>query len=155
MSCILDLFCGMGNFSLPLAKMGADVIGVEGLPRWWLRHGVNAKANNLDKLTFIRRLWARVYPLSLGWAKLINYCSIRAGRLKAAMAEKIKPRKVVYVSCNPARAWLAIADAVKRGYRLQQLGLIDMFPQTHHIEAMALFELTVICAGKIKSKAFE
>ncbi|MCU8030144.1 23S rRNA (uracil(1939)-C(5))-methyltransferase RlmD [Shewanella sp. SM73] len=142
---ILDLFCGMGNFSLPLAKMGADVIGVEGVAEMVTQARVNAKANNLDKLTFYHGDLSADLSLEPWMGKIDKLLldPARAGTFESLQwLKKMKPRKVVYVSCNPASLARDSAVLLERGYRLQQLGLIDMFPQTHHIEAMALFELT-------------
>lgn len=142
---ILDLFCGMGNFSLPLAKMGADVIGVEGVADMVIQARVNAKANNLDKLTFYHGDLSADLSLEPWMGKIDKLLldPARAGAFESLQwLKKMKPRKVVYVSCNPASLARDSAVLLERGYRLQQLGLIDMFPQTHHIEAMALFELT-------------
>ncbi|HAY95072.1 23S rRNA (uracil(1939)-C(5))-methyltransferase RlmD [Shewanella sp.] len=142
---ILDLFCGMGNFSLPLAKMGADVIGVEGVAEMVTQARVNAKANNLDKLTFYHGDLSADLSLEPWMGKIDKLLldPARAGAFESLQwLKKMKPRKVVYVSCNPASLARDSAVLLERGYRLQQLGLIDMFPQTHHIEAMALFELT-------------
>lgn len=142
---ILDLFCGMGNFSLPLAKMGADVIGVEGVAEMVTQARVNAKANNLDKLTFFHGDLSADLSLEPWMGKIDKLLldPARAGAFESLQwLKKMKPRKVVYVSCNPASLARDSAVLLERGYRLQQLGLIDMFPQTHHIEAMALFELT-------------
>ncbi|MCS6177458.1 23S rRNA (uracil(1939)-C(5))-methyltransferase RlmD [Shewanella baltica] len=142
---ILDLFCGMGNFSLPLAKMSADVIGVEGVAEMVTQARVNAKANNLDKLTFYHGDLSADLSLEPWMGKIDKLLldPARAGAFESLQwLKKMKPRKVVYVSCNPASLARDSAVLLERGYRLQQLGLIDMFPQTHHIEAMALFELT-------------
>ncbi|EHC04630.1 23S rRNA (uracil-5-)-methyltransferase rumA [Shewanella baltica OS625] len=142
---ILDLFCGMGNFSLPLAKMGADVIGVEGVAEMVTQARMNAKANNLDKLTFYHGDLSADLSLEPWMGKIDKLLldPARAGAFESLQwLKKMKPRKVVYVSCNPASLARDSAVLLERGYRLQQLGLIDMFPQTHHIEAMALFELT-------------
>ncbi|MGI2093732.1 23S rRNA (uracil(1939)-C(5))-methyltransferase RlmD [Shewanella oncorhynchi] len=142
---ILDLFCGMGNFSLPLAKMGADVIGVEGVAEMVTQARVNAKANNLDKLTFYHGDLSADLSLEPWMGKIDKLLldPARAGAFESLQwLKKMKPRKVVYVSCNPASLARDSAVLLERGYLLQQLGLIDMFPQTHHIEAMALFELT-------------
>lgn len=142
---ILDLFCGMGNFSLPLAKMGADVIGVEGVAEMVIQARVNAKANNLDKLTFYHGDLSADLSLEPWMGKIDKLLldPARAGAFESLQwLKKMKPRKVVYVSCNPASLARDSAVLLERGYRLQRLGLIDMFPQTHHIEAMALFELT-------------
>ncbi|MCL1088233.1 23S rRNA (uracil(1939)-C(5))-methyltransferase RlmD [Shewanella profunda] len=142
---ILDLFCGMGNFSLPLAKMGADVIGVEGVAEMVTQARVNAKANNLDKLTFYHGDLSADLSLEPWMGKIDKLLldPARAGAFESLQwLKKMKPRKVVYVSCNPASLARDSAVLLDRGYKLQKLGLIDMFPQTHHIEAMALFELT-------------
>lgn len=142
---ILDLFCGMGNFSLPLAKMGADVIGVEGVAEMVTQARVNAKSNNLDKLTFYHGDLSADLSLEPWMGKIDKLLldPARAGAFESLQwLKKMKPRKVVYVSCNPASLARDSAVLLERGYRLQRLGLIDMFPQTHHIEAMALFELT-------------
>lgn len=141
---ILDLFCGMGNFSLPLAKMGAEVIGVEGVVEMVTQARVNAKANNLDKLTFYHGDLSADLSLEPWMGKIDKLLldPARAGAFETLQwLKKMKPRKVVYVSCNPASLARDSAVLLERGYRLQRLGLIDMFPQTHHIEAMALFEL--------------
>ncbi|MGL5046813.1 MAG: 23S rRNA (uracil(1939)-C(5))-methyltransferase RlmD [Shewanella sp.] len=142
---ILDLFCGMGNFSLPLAKMGADVIGVEGVAEMVTQARVNAKANNLDKLTFYHGDLSADLSLEPWMGKIDKLLldPARAGAFESLQwLKKMKPRKVVYVSCNPASLARDSVVLLERGYQLQKLGLIDMFPQTHHIEAMALFELT-------------
>lgn len=141
---ILDLFCGMGNFSLPLAKMGADVIGVEGVPDMVSQARENAAANGLSNLTFYHGDLSADLS-SEPWMGKIDKLLLdpaRAGAFESLQwLKKMKPRQVVYVSCNPASLARDSAVLLERGYKLQQLGLIDMFPQTHHIEAMALFEL--------------
>lgn len=141
---ILDLFCGMGNFSLPLAKMGADVIGVEGVAEMVSQARDNALANGLENLTFYHGDLSADLSLE-PWMGKIDKLLLDPARVGAfdslQWLKKMKPRKVVYVSCNPASLGRDSAVLLERGYQLQQLGLIDMFPQTHHIEAMALFEL--------------
>ncbi|EGM71278.1 23S rRNA (uracil(1939)-C(5))-methyltransferase RlmD [Shewanella sp. HN-41] len=141
---ILDLFCGMGNFSLPLAKMGSDVIGVEGVAEMVNQARDNALANGLDNLTFYHGDLSADLSLEPWMGKIDKLLldPARAGAFESLQwLKKMKPRKVVYVSCNPASLGRDSAVLLDRGYKLQQLGLIDMFPQTHHIEAMALFEL--------------
>ncbi|QYJ79733.1 23S rRNA (uracil(1939)-C(5))-methyltransferase RlmD [Shewanella acanthi] len=142
---ILDLFCGMGNFSLPLAQMGADVIGVEGVADMVSQARVNAKANGLNTLTFFHADLSSDLSAEpwLGKIDKLLLDPARAGAFESLQwLKKMKPRSVVYVSCNPASLARDSAVLLDRGYKLQKLGLIDMFPQTHHIEAMALFELS-------------
>ncbi|MGL4515895.1 MAG: 23S rRNA (uracil(1939)-C(5))-methyltransferase RlmD [Shewanella sp.] len=142
---ILDLFCGMGNFSVPLAKSGAEVIGVEGVAEMVIQARVNAQQNQLDNLTFYHADLSADLSLEpwLGKIDKLLLDPARAGAFESLQwLKKMKPRQVVYVSCNPASLARDSAVLLERGYQLKQLGLIDMFPQTHHIEAMALFELT-------------
>ncbi len=141
---ILDLFCGMGNFSLPLAKMGAEVVGVEGVAEMVLQARNNAATNDLKNLTFFHGDLSADLSCEPWMGKIDKLLldPARAGAFESLQwLKKMKPRTVVYVSCNPASLGRDSAVLLERGYKLQKLGLIDMFPQTHHIEAMALFEL--------------
>lgn len=141
---ILDLFCGMGNFSLPLATSGAEVVGVEGVVDMVSQARQNAADNQLDNLTFYHGDLSADLSLEPWMGKMDKLLldPARAGAFESLQwLKKMKPRKVVYVSCNPASLGRDSAVLLERGYRLKKLGLIDMFPQTHHIEAMALFEL--------------
>ncbi|MBT1443383.1 23S rRNA (uracil(1939)-C(5))-methyltransferase RlmD [Shewanella sp. JM162201] len=141
---VLDLFCGVGNFSLPLAKHGAEVIGVEGVPEMVERARSNAAKNGLENVAFYcadlsADLAAEPW---LGQIDKLLLDPARAGAYESLQwLKKMKPAKVLYVSCNPSslgRDAVLLKDA---GYRLTRLGLLDMFPQTHHSEGMALFEL--------------
>lgn len=141
---ILDLFCGMGNFSLPLATSGAEVVGVEGVVDMVGQARQNAADNQLNNLTFYHGDLSADLSLEPWMGKIDKLLldPARAGAYESLQwLKKMKPRKVVYVSCNPASLGRDSAVLLERGYRLKKLGLIDMFPQTHHIEAMALFEL--------------
>ncbi|MGL5390210.1 MAG: 23S rRNA (uracil(1939)-C(5))-methyltransferase RlmD, partial [Shewanella sp.] len=132
---ILDLFCGMGNFSLPLAKMGCEVIGVEGVAEMVSQARANAEVNQLDNLTFYHADLSADLSLEpwLGKIDKLLLDPARAGAFESLQwLKKMKPRQVVYVSCNPASLARDSAVLLERGYRLQKLGLIDMFPQTHH-----------------------
>ncbi len=141
---VLDLFSGLGNFSLPLARLGCDVVGVEGVQGMVDRAAANARDNGLENV--------HVYQADLSsplaeapWAKggfpavLLDPPREGAGELvrhiKALGAER-----VLYVSCNPATLARDTVELVTQGYRLQRAGILDMFPQTAHVEAMALFE---------------
>ena len=141
---VLDLFCGVGNFSLPLARKGGEVIGVEGVPEMVQQARLNAKVNHLDNVSFYHTDLSADLSKEpwLGKVDKILLDPARAGAYESLQwLKKMKPKSIVYVSCNPASLARDSEPLLKHGYKLARLGLIDMFPQTHHIEAMALFEL--------------
>ncbi|HCT3751460.1 TPA: 23S rRNA (uracil(1939)-C(5))-methyltransferase RlmD [Klebsiella aerogenes] len=141
---VLDLFCGMGNFTLPLAKAAASVVGVEGVPALVAKGQENAALNGLQNVTFFhenleedvtRQAWAKH-----GFDKIL-LDPARAGA-PGVMAHIIKlaPRRVVYVSCNPATLARDSEALLQAGYRIQRLAMLDMFPHTGHLESIVLFE---------------
>ncbi|MGI2168688.1 23S rRNA (uracil(1939)-C(5))-methyltransferase RlmD [Shewanella sp. MF05960] len=141
---ILDLFCGVGNFSLPLAKKAAQVIGVEGVPEMVEQAKQNALDNHLDNVTFYHAdLSADLSEQAwLGKIDKLLLDPARAGAYESLQwLQKMQPKKVVYVSCNPASLARDSSVLLANGYRIAKVGLVDMFPQTHHTEAMVLFEL--------------
>lgn len=141
---ILDLFCGVGNFSLALAKTGAEVIGVEGVPAMVAQASANAKAAGLTNLSFFHGdLSADLsHEPWLGKIDKLLLDPARAGAYESLQWLKLmQPQKVVYVSCDPASLARDSQLLLDSGYALVKFGMLDMFPQTHHIEAMALFEL--------------
>lgn len=142
---VLDLFCGLGNFSLPMAKHCEKVIGVEGSSTMVDRAFMNAKANhisnvdfyaaNLDDLNAVIQL-AHHKPNKL----LID--PPRSGALEVVkQIDLFNPERIVYVSCNPvtlARDTDVLVN--QKGYILQAAGVMDMFPHTAHVESIAWFE---------------
>ncbi|ENR0239473.1 23S rRNA (uracil(1939)-C(5))-methyltransferase RlmD [Klebsiella aerogenes] len=141
---VLDLFCGMGNFTLPLAKAAASVVGVEGVPALVAKGRENAALNELQNVTFFhenleedvtRQAWAKH-----GFDKIL-LDPARAGA-PGVMAHIIKlaPRRMVYVSCNPATLARDSEALLQAGYRIQRLAMLDMFPHTGHLESIVLFE---------------
>ncbi len=140
---VLDLFCGLGNFSLPLAQCAAHVTAVEGMAAMVERAGHTAAAQGLDNLHFYARDLSQ--PLTgAGWAKqphdLIVLDPPRDGaRQVAASLGRFAARRVVYVSCNPATLARDAALITAQGYRLERVCSLDMFSHTGHVEAMALF----------------
>ncbi|MGS0690993.1 23S rRNA (uracil(1939)-C(5))-methyltransferase RlmD [Shewanella sp. 0m-4] len=141
---VLDLFCGIGNFSLPLAKGGAEVIGVEGVPAMVEQARVNAKQSGLDNVSFYHADLSADLSKEpwLGKVDKMLIDPARAGAYESMQSlKKLKPKALVYVSCNPASLARDSEVILKQGYKLKKIGLIDMFPQTHHLESMALFEL--------------
>lgn len=139
---ILDLFCGMGNFSLALAKTGAQVVGVEGVPEMVEQAKYNARQNNLSNVEFFHAdLSSDVSEAP--WMQSVDKLLLdpaRAGAFEVLhLLDTMEPEVVVYVSCNPASLSRDASVLFEKGYSLSRFGLIDMFPQTHHIEAMAMF----------------
>ncbi|ELC0839228.1 23S rRNA (uracil(1939)-C(5))-methyltransferase RlmD [Klebsiella michiganensis] len=141
---VLDLFCGMGNFTLPLAKRAAQVVGVEGVPALVAKGQENAALNGLHNVTFFhenleedvtRQAWAKH-----GFDKVL-LDPARAGAAGVMLhIIKLAPRRVVYVSCNPATLARDSDVLLQAGYTIQRLAMLDMFPHTGHLESMVLFE---------------
>ncbi|AHY42369.1 23S rRNA (uracil(1939)-C(5))-methyltransferase RlmD [Stutzerimonas decontaminans] len=141
---VLDLFCGLGNFSLPLARSGAHVVGVEGVEAMVGRAQDNARRNGLERAHFYRADLSK--PLAdAPWAGS-GFAAVlldppRDGALEIVrQMSMLKAQRVVYVSCNPATLARDARELASQGFRLKRAGVLDMFPQTAHVEAMALFE---------------
>jgi len=141
---VLDLFCGMGNFTLPLAKRAASVVGVEGVPALVEKGQQNAKQNNLHNVTFFHENLEEDVTLQT-WAKngfdKVLLDPARAGAPGVMQhVVKLAPARVVYVSCNPATLARDSAVLLAAGYQIQRLAMLDMFPHTGHLESIVLFE---------------
>jgi 23S rRNA (uracil1939-C5)-methyltransferase len=142
---VLDLFCGIGNFSLPLARSGARVLGVEGDAGLIARAARNALRNGLPHAQFITANLAQE-SFDAAWATA-KYDKVlldppRAGaREVLSMIAASGAHRVVYVSCHPGSlardAGLLVEE---HGFRLLAAGVMDMFPHTSHVESMAVFE---------------
>ena len=143
---IADLFCGLGNFSLPIARSGATVVGVEGSEFLVARAGQNARANGLEANSeFHTANLFEATPDSL--AALGRFDKMLIDPPRDGAIEVVKalgdnaPRRIVYVSCNPATLARDAAVLVHgKGYALRGAGIANMFPQTSHVESIALFE---------------
>ncbi|MBS1214666.1 MAG: rRNA (uracil-5-)-methyltransferase RumA [Proteobacteria bacterium] len=142
---ILDLFCGLGNFTLPLARRAGKVIGVEGGEEAVLRGRQNAVVNGLANVTFHVADLTRAHDQS-AWA-VSRYDKVlldpsRAGAMEVLQyASKWRAKRIVYVSCNPSTLARDAGILVnEHGYRLLRAGVMDMFPHTAHVESIALFE---------------
>ncbi len=142
---VLDLYCGIGNFSLPLARRAAAVLALEVEQLQVDRGRFNAAHNNIENCEF------RTADLSLvegneSWVKedwdkvLLDPARSGAEAVVANMA-KIGPGRIVYVSCHPGTLARDAGVLVReQGYRLVSAGIIDMFPHTAHVESIAVFE---------------
>lgn len=141
---VLDLFCGMGNFTLPLATRAAEVVGVEGVPALVEKGRENAALNQLHNVTFFhenleedvtRQAWAK-----RGFDKILIDPARAGAPAVIPQIIKLAPRRVVYVSCNPATLARDSEHLLQAGYTIQRLAMLDMFPHTGHLESMVLFE---------------
>lgn len=143
---IADMFCGLGNFTLPIARSGAKVLGVEGSPALVQRGRKSARANGLE------------HQIEFGVANLFECSSESLARLghfdkmlidppREGALELVKalgddaPARIVYVSCNPATLARDAAVLVSlKAYRFVAAGAVNMFPHTAHVESIAVFE---------------
>ncbi|TMS57465.1 23S rRNA (uracil(1939)-C(5))-methyltransferase RlmD [Imbroritus primus] len=150
---LLDLFCGIGNFTLPMARRGSFVMGIEGSEALTTRAMDNARHNGLaEKTQFASRNLFDIGPDTVEALGAFDKWLIdppREGAVEvvtalAALHQRgsgVLPQRIVYVSCNPATlardASLLVHEA---GYALQQTGVVNMFPHTSHVESIAVFE---------------
>jgi 23S rRNA (uracil1939-C5)-methyltransferase len=142
---VLDLFCGLGNFTLPIARRGAQVVGVEGEASLVARAQENARRNGIDNAEFIASDLAvefdNAHWLEPGYAKVLLDPPRSGAWTMLPHIARAGARRVVYVSCHPGTlARDAGALVTTHGYRLVQVGVMDMFPHTAHVESIALFE---------------
>lgn len=142
---VLELFCGLGNFSLPLARAGVDVLGVEGDAGLVQRARENAERNGLSNLRFEKADLFNTSP-TVAWLQqpfskvLLDPPRAGAREILPAVAAH-RPQAIVYVSCHPGTLARDAGVLVhEHGYRLTRAGVMDMFPHTSHVESMALFE---------------
>ncbi|MNR97537.1 23S rRNA (uracil(1939)-C(5))-methyltransferase RlmD [compost metagenome] len=151
---VADLFCGLGNFTLPIATQAREVVGIEGSSTLTERSLENATANGLAEKTsfYCRNLFEAKAEdfVELGKFDRMLIDPPRDGALAVceALSELGKthpdllPSRIVYVSCNPSTLARDAAALVNEGlYDLKNAGVINMFPHTSHVESMAVFEL--------------
>jgi 23S rRNA (uracil1939-C5)-methyltransferase len=142
---VLDLFCGLGNFTLPIARRAGSVVGVEGEAGLVERARQNAAANGLANAEFASADLA-AEQRNAPWAtRDYGKMLLDPPRSGAAAVLDYLPRKstrrIVYVSCHPGSLARDAGTLVERhGFELVAAGVMDMFPQTAHVESIALFE---------------
>jgi 23S rRNA (uracil1939-C5)-methyltransferase len=150
---VADLFCGLGNFTLPLATQAREVVGIEGSTTLSERALDNAKANGLsDKTTFYTRNLFEVTAddlIALGKFDRMLIDPPRDGAMAlsealvalSATRADLLPKRIVYVSCSPSTLARDAGILVNAGYVLDKAGVVNMFPHTSHVESMAVFNL--------------
>lgn len=141
---VLDLFCGLGNFTLPLARKAAQVVGVEGDDAMVVRGRENAEHNGLSNVEFYGADLTQPFdgqPWGVAGFDKILIDPPRSGALEIVSKMTVfKPKRIVYVSCNPATLARDAGELKKQGYGLLKAGVMDMFPHTTHVESIAVFE---------------
>ncbi len=151
---VLDLFCGIGNFTLPLARKADSVLGIEGLESLTKRAKENAIHNGLAaKVTFMRSdLFEVSVETIASWGPAQRWLMDppREGAMEICLAlaqlhqqnSALLPTRIVYVSCNP-KTLARDADILchQAAYVLKSAGIVNMFPHTSHVESIAVFEL--------------
>lgn len=145
---VLDLFCGLGNFTLGLAQRAAQVTGVEGSQDMAEQGYRNARRNGLSNVAFFAanlhdtELFSGKHALP--WDQHYDCVVLDPPRTGAEEIcqnmNRFAPNRILYVSCNPATLARDAGILAKQGYRLKKVGVMDMFPHTTHVESMALFE---------------
>lgn len=140
---VLDLFCGLGNFTLPAACRAAEVVGVEGSAAMVERGDENARRNGLENLRF--HAWdLQREPVGQPWARQ-SYDRVLLDPARGGALEMVrrmphfKADRLVYVSCNPATLARDAGELAALGYRMEAAGVMDMFPHTAHVESIAVF----------------
>ena len=145
---IADLFCGLGNFTLPLAKRAAEVVGIEGSAALTQRAVANARANGLPNAQFARADLFAATPETLAALGRFDKMLLdppRAGAFAVVQAlhAPFLPQRIVYISCNPATLARDAAVLASKGYRFATAGMMNLFPQTSHVEAIGVFDWAV------------
>ena len=142
---IADFFCGLGNFSLPIARRGAQVVGVEGSQAMLRRAQANAEGNGLaDRVHFVLADLFEATPASVDALGPVDKALLdppREGAIALVNAlSGTRLSRLVYVSCNPATLARDAAVLVNRqGFSLRAAGIVNLFPHTAHVESVALF----------------
>jgi 23S rRNA (uracil1939-C5)-methyltransferase len=147
---VADMFCGLGNFTLPLATRGREAVGVEGSKALTDRAHEAAARHGLAERTSFATL--NLFEVDVAWLRGLGHFDRmlidppREGaqalaQALALLAPAERPRRIVYVSCNPATLARDAAIMVHEGgYALLSAGVINMFPHTGHVESIAVFE---------------
>ena len=141
---VIDLFCGLGNFTLPISRYVKRIVGIEGDSGLVERAKENAKMNEVSNASFYKAdLFEDVSGFEWFRGQKYNKALIDPARTGAIEIVELLPKlsieRLVYVSCNPATLARDTARLIELGFSLMSAGVMDMFPQTAHVESIALF----------------
>ncbi len=143
---VLDLYCGLGNFTLPLARRAAEVTGVEGEAGLIQRARANAAANGIGNARFHVADLSTPPDRTLPWMRggydkvLLDPPRVGAREVLSAVAH-LGPRRVVYISCHTGSLARDLGVMTHElGFRLRAAGVLDMFPHTTHVESIAVLD---------------
>jgi 23S rRNA (uracil1939-C5)-methyltransferase len=143
---VLDLYCGLGNFTLPLARRAAEVVGVEGEAGLIERARANAEANGIGNARFHVGDLSAAPDRTIPWMRgrydkvLLDPPRVGAREVLSAVAH-LAPRRVVYISCHTGSLARDLGVLTQElGFRLRAAGVLDMFPHTTHVESMAVLD---------------
>jgi 23S rRNA (uracil1939-C5)-methyltransferase len=144
---VVDLYCGVGTFAVPLAARAARVVGVEGNPRAARDAEFNLLAAGAGKKARVLRMSVARAAASRAWGDGADVVVVDPPRqgLEGAVLDGVaglQPRRIVYVSCDPSTLARDLKAFGRHGYRVAQVRALDLFPQTYHIESVALLERT-------------
>jgi 23S rRNA (uracil1939-C5)-methyltransferase len=146
---VADMFCGLGNFTLPLATQAREVVGVEGSSALTERAQTAAQQANIANAKFDT---LNLFEVDQTWLEGLGYFDRmlidppREGAQAlceslAALSQSARPKRIVYVSCSPSTLARDTAILVTHGgYQLKAAGVVNMFPHTGHVESIAVFE---------------
>ena len=140
---VLDLFCGVGNFSLPLARLSQSVIGIEGVAKMVQQATRNAQLNSIDNVHFYHADLNDDTVFKQAQFSTVNKVLLDPARDGASgvigLLKSIAASHILYVSCNPSTFARDAEHILQQGFQLEKICLMDMFPNTAHTELMALF----------------
>jgi 23S rRNA (uracil1939-C5)-methyltransferase len=141
---VLDLFCGIGNFSLPLARRASAVLGVEGDATLVARAAHNAQVNSISTAEFrvadLSKVDGTEAWIKSGWDRMLLDPARSGAAEVVTRMHLFAPGRIVYVSCHPGTLARDAETLVhEQGYELEAAGIIDMFPHTAHVESIAIF----------------
>ncbi|WP_293265771.1 23S rRNA (uracil(1939)-C(5))-methyltransferase RlmD [Neptunomonas sp.] len=151
---VLDLFCGLGNFTLPIAQHVKTITGIEGSNEMVKRATSNAELNKIDNAQFFRadlsadnkhQQWLKSSP------NKIVLDPPRTGAYEVINQLPTQATEILYVSCDPSALARDSKLLLEKGYQLIRFNVMDMFPHTNHVESMALFKKMAL--GKTKTKS--
>lgn len=141
---MLDLFCGLGNFTLPMARRCAGVTGIEVDPPMVARAREAALANNIHNTEYhavdLTRPESGYSWMRQSYDKILLDPPRSGAPEMAQLIGRFEASTIVYVSCQPSSLVRDAAIICAQGYRMTHLGILDMFPQTAHVESMAVFQ---------------